>query len=173
MLKWDCETAEFPVAAVECVGFFNRPAAVITLLFLHSLVNRTLHSPLKEFMGSQGNVCHWCCRVLSCDRFECSLFTAWNSWSGPAASAHTDRDHLPRIPVATKRNYGPLLLVAPLFVAWRPEGAVEPLFCCHVLMWSSFLMMGLRECWQKLLDWVCYGSVRRVFNHLHGKARSN
>lgn len=34
-------------------------------------------------------------------------------------------------------------------------------------------MMGLRECWQKLLDWVCCDSVRRVFSHLYGKATSS
>ena len=58
---------------------FNRRAARLTLCLLLSLVTRTLHSPLREFMGSQGNV--WTSVTvfisrLSCDHFEFSLLTA-------------------------------------------------------------------------------------------------
>lgn len=89
---------------------------MITLLFLHSLVNRTLHSPLKEFMGSQGNV--WtsvsgaavCCLVIVLS-FLCLQRETADQVPLPL---RTPTDHLSRIPVATKRNPGPLLLVAPL-----------------------------------------------------------
>lgn len=90
---------------------------MITLLFLPSMVNRTLHSPLKEFMGSQGNV--WtsvtgaalCCLVIVLSFLCLQRETA-------------DQVLLPlRTPTAiifleslTKGDYGPVLLVAPLFV---------------------------------------------------------
>lgn len=100
--------------------FFHRRATEITLPFLLSLVNRTLHSPLKEFMGSQGNV--WTrvsgvfCRV-SCDRLEFSLFTACKQLIAPrGASDRLLKCHSPK----RKGNHALVLVVSTVYSV-RPK----------------------------------------------------
>lgn len=144
---------------------FNRRAASLTLLFLLSPLPRTLHSPLKEFMGSQGNV--W----TSVTVYQPAvLWPFWVFFVDAVKQLKKSRclcTHSHPVLRSPKETRLVLLVSAVCGVGPVRVEEVVATSWCGASCW--------RRCWLELLvlAWVCYDSVNWVFSHLNGKAKDN